>query len=173
MTPLLEAGRRSPDMAESVSNVGVLLALTMLSVVVGEMVPKTIALRFPTEVALMTTLPMLWSGRLYAWFIVILDRSAAALRALLRMPTATHRHVHSPEEIDLLIARAATAACSNRRNRCACIARCALASRCASPDGAARGLAAIDINTSVRDVLRIAVTSPTAACRSSARRWTT
>src|SRR5258705_10127882 len=85
-----------PDTADNVASITVLLSLTMLSVVVGEMVPKTLALRFPTEAALITTLPMLWSARIYAWFIVILDRSAGLLRRLLRVPTATHRHVHSP-----------------------------------------------------------------------------
>src|SRR6185436_15155044 len=82
----------------------VLLSLTMVSVVFGEMVPKTVALRHPTETALLTTLPMLWSGKVYAWFIVVLDRSSNLLRSLLRVPPATHRPVHSPEEIGLLIA---------------------------------------------------------------------
>src|SRR4029078_8955898 len=105
VAPLLERWTSfSGESAQRFASAGVLIALTMVSVVVGEMVPKTVALRFPTQVALGPTLPMLGSGRAYAWFIVILDRSAAALRALLRMPTATHRHVHSPEEIDLLIA---------------------------------------------------------------------
>ena len=66
---------------------------------------------------------MLWSGRFYAWFIVVLDRSASLLRTLLRMPTATHRHVHSPEEIALLIAESRTVACSSRGSRFACTAR--------------------------------------------------
>jgi len=104
VSPLLEYwAELRPETAQSVASAGVLIALTMLSVVVGEMVPKTVALRYPTEVALWTTRPMLWSARVFNWFIAILDRSNVALRALLRMPTASHRHVHSPEEIDLLI----------------------------------------------------------------------
>src|SRR5262245_55142437 len=94
----------SPTNGQSLSRALVLLSLTTLSVIVGEMVPKTIALRHPTETALLTARPMLWSARVFAWFIVILDRSAAILRRLLRVPTATNRHVHSPEEIGLLIA---------------------------------------------------------------------
>src|SRR4051794_24381073 len=92
------------DTAESIASAAVLISLTMVSVVFGEMVPKTVALRHPTRIALLTTQPMLWSGRLYAWFIVVLDRSSNLLRWLLRVPPATHRHVHSPEEIGLLIA---------------------------------------------------------------------
>ena len=92
------------DTAESLASATVLISLTMVSVAFGEMVPKTVALRFPTETALLTTRPMLWSARLYAWFIALLDRSSNLLRWLLRVPPATHRHVHSPEEIGLLIA---------------------------------------------------------------------
>jgi magnesium and cobalt exporter, CNNM family len=162
VTPLLERWTSlTTDMAESVANVGVLVALTMLSVVVGEMVPKTIALRFPTEVARMTTRPMLWSGRCYAWFIVILDRSAAALRALLRMPTATHRHVHSPEEIDLLIAESRDGGLLEPQEQVRLHRALRLGLRDARQLMVPRArLAAIDINTSVRDVLRTAVTSP-------------
>ena len=94
----------APTNGESLASAIVLISLTILSVIIGEMVPKTVALRYPTEIALLTTRPMLWSARAYAWFIVILDRSAAILRQLLRVPTATHRHVHSPEEIGLMIA---------------------------------------------------------------------
>ena len=94
----------APTNGETLARALVLISLTMLSVIVGEMVPKTVALRYPTEVALATTRPMLWSARAYAWFIVILDRSATLLRRLLQVPTATHRHVHSPEEIGLMIA---------------------------------------------------------------------
>src|SRR3954463_6694874 len=104
VAPLIDDLAIAGDAAESVASGIVLVSLTILSVVLGEMVPKTVALRYPTETALATAIPMLWSGRLYAWFIVILDRSAALLRRLLGMPTATHRHVHSPEEIALLIA---------------------------------------------------------------------
>ena len=42
--------------AESVSVVGVLIALTVLQVIVGELVPKSIALQYPTKTALVTYL---------------------------------------------------------------------------------------------------------------------
>lgn len=93
----------APTSGASLANALVLVSLTTLSVIVGEMVPKTIALRYPTGTALLTARPMMWSARVFAWFIVILDRSATILRRLLRVPSATDRHVHSPEEIGLLI----------------------------------------------------------------------
>jgi putative hemolysin len=162
VTPLLERWTSlMPDTAESAASAGVLIALTMLSVIVGEMVPKTVALRYPTEVALMTTLPMLWSGRLYAWFIVILDRSAAALRVLMRMPTASHRHVHSPEEIALLIAESRDGGLLEPQEQVRLHRALRLGLRDARQLMVPRvKLSAIEINTPLRHVLQIAATSP-------------
>jgi CBS domain containing-hemolysin-like protein len=160
--PLLERWTSlSPRMAESAAGVGVLVALTMLSVLLGEMVPKTVALRYPTEVALLTTRPMLWSGRAYAWFIVLIDRSAAALRATLRMPTATHRHVHSPAEIDLLIAESRDGGLLEPQEQVRLHRALRLGLRDARQLMVPRArLAAIEISTPIGDVLRIAATSP-------------
>lgn len=91
--------------AESVSVVGVLIALTVLQVIVGELVPKSIALQFPTKTALMTAVPMrasLWALR---WFIAVLNGSGVKILRWLGMsPDEGHRHIHSPEELELLIA---------------------------------------------------------------------
>jgi magnesium and cobalt exporter, CNNM family len=162
VAPLLEQWASfDPDTAESIASAGVLLALTMLSVVVGEMVPKTIALRYPTEVALWTTLPMLWSGRIYAWFIVMLDRSNAVLRALLRMPSASHRHVHSPEEIALLIAESRDGGLLEPQEQVRLHRALRLGLRDARQLMVPRArLAAIDIATPFSEVLTVAVTSP-------------
>jgi len=112
-------------------------------------------------VALLTTIPMLWSGRLYAWFIVILDRSAAALRMLLRMPTASHRHVHSPEEIDLLIAESRDGGLLEPQEQVRLHRALRLGLRDARQFMVPRArLAAIDIGTPLGDVLKIAATSP-------------
>jgi CBS domain containing-hemolysin-like protein len=162
VTPLLERWTSlTPDTADSIASAGVLISLTMLSVVVGEMVPKTIALRYPTEIALMTTIPMLWSGRLYAWFIVILDRSNGVLRTLLRMPTASHRHVHSPEEIALLIAESRDGGLLEPQEQVRLHRALRLSLRDARQFMVPRArLAALDLNTPLRDVLRLAATSP-------------
>jgi CBS domain containing-hemolysin-like protein len=149
------------DTAESLASAAVLLSLTMVSVVFGEMVPKTVALRYPTEVALATTRPMLWSGRLYAWFIAILDRSANLLRRLLRVPKATHRHVHSPEEIGLLIAESRDGGLLEPQEQVRLHRALRLGLRAARQLMVPRDrLAAIEIATPLGDVLRIVATSP-------------
>ena len=55
------------ETAESTAAMTVLLLLTALAMLVGELVPKSLALQDPTKVALLTVLPMQWSRRLFSW----------------------------------------------------------------------------------------------------------
>ncbi len=91
--------------AAGIAAVLVLFVLTILQVVFGELVPKSIALRYPERVALLTVVPMRWSGDiLLKPLIVILNGSGTLLLRLLGATyTGEHSHVHSPEEIMLLI----------------------------------------------------------------------
>jgi CBS domain containing-hemolysin-like protein len=93
------------DTAESVSVVGVLIGLTVLQVILGELVPKSIALQYPTKTALVTTLPMRASLWLFRPFIAVLNGSGVKILRWLGMGAeGSHRHIHSPEELELLIA---------------------------------------------------------------------
>jgi putative hemolysin len=91
--------------AETVSVIGVLVALTVLQVIVGELVPKSIALQHPTRTALVTAVPMRASLWLLRWFIAVLNGSGVKILRWMDMaPEGSHRHIHSPEELELLIA---------------------------------------------------------------------
>ncbi len=90
--------------AQSVAAVVVLIVLTVLQMVLGELVPKSLALQYPTAVARYTVLPMRWSLRLLAWFIVVLNGSGLAILRAMGVREGGHHHVHSPEEIEYLIA---------------------------------------------------------------------
>lgn len=92
------------ETARSSAGVFVLLVLTVLAVILGELVPKSIALQDPTRTALFTVLPMRWSQWIFSWSISFLNGSGVLLLRALRVPATGHRHVHSPEEIELLIA---------------------------------------------------------------------
>jgi CBS domain containing-hemolysin-like protein len=92
------------EAAESTTAVVVLLVLTTLAMILGELVPKSLALQNPTQVALVTVLPMQWSLRLFSSSIKLLNGSGVLLLKLMRVPSTGHRHVHSPQEIELLIA---------------------------------------------------------------------
>ena len=90
--------------ARSVASIATLVVLTTFNVIVGELVPKTLALQYPTPIALATVMPMLWSLTLYRPFIGILNGSGNLVLRLFGVHQSGHRHVHSPEELELLIA---------------------------------------------------------------------
>lgn len=91
--------------AFSTSALVVLVLLTGTQVVFGELVPKSLALQFPSRVSLYTYLPTYWSSVLYRPFISVLNGSGwVLLKGMGLSPTGGHRHVHSPEEIEMLLA---------------------------------------------------------------------
>jgi putative hemolysin len=89
--------------ATSSAAIGVLVTLTAVQVVLSELIPKSLALQFPTQVALATVLPMRWSLAAFRPFISILNGSATGLLRLFGIEASGHRHIHSPDEIELLI----------------------------------------------------------------------
>lgn len=83
---------------------GVLVGLTSLQVVLGELLPKSVALQFPTAMALYTSVPMRASLWLFRPLIAILNGSGILVLRALGTPAAAHRQLHSPGEIALLVA---------------------------------------------------------------------
>ncbi len=93
-----------PLAAYSLSATITLLVLSSIQVVFGELIPKTLALQYPLDTALLTYLPLRWSLVIYAPFISLLNGSGnLVLRRFGVATEASHRHVHAPDEIDLLI----------------------------------------------------------------------
>ncbi|MGK2964795.1 MAG: hemolysin family protein [Tepidiformaceae bacterium] len=105
--PLFESLGGLDAAAQSVSAVFVLLFLTVTQVIVGELVPKSLALQYPTRVALLTAIPMRWSLVALRGVIAVLNGSGLAILRLMGSGGASHSHVHSPEEIELLIVQSA------------------------------------------------------------------
>jgi CBS domain containing-hemolysin-like protein len=89
--------------AYSAVTIAVLLVLTAVQLVIGELAPKAVALRYPTETALATVLPMHWSVLVFRPFLWLLNGGANLLLRLLGTRPSSHGHLHSPEEIELLI----------------------------------------------------------------------
>ena len=105
VAPLIQRlGNIEPQTAESTSAIIVLLILTTLAMIIGELVPKSLALQDPTRTIVWTVVPMQWAERIFAWSIDLLNGSGNLLLKLMRVKTTGHRHVHSPDEIELLIA---------------------------------------------------------------------
>jgi len=104
LTPRLVGLGVDPGSAQPTAAVVILLGLTITQMILGELVPKSLALQYPTRAALGTVLPMQWSLRVFRPFIVLLNGSGGLLLRLAGLRNAGHRHIHSPEEIALLIA---------------------------------------------------------------------
>lgn len=79
----------------------VLVLITILQVVLGELLPKTVALRYPERLALATFRPMQVSLWLFRPLIAVFNGAAFALMRAMRLDTDhSHTHVHSPEELE-------------------------------------------------------------------------
>lgn len=89
--------------ANSIAAVVVLILLTATQVVLGELMPKTIALQFPKMAALYTFLPVKWSLHLFSWFVDVLNGSGLLILRVFSVSPGRHSHVHSPDEIDMLL----------------------------------------------------------------------
>jgi putative hemolysin len=83
------------------------LVLTYLSVVVGELVPKAIALQKSEALAVALALPLSWLARLLHPLVWVLDRSASGIARLLGMPPVPAGvAAHTEEDIRHIVAEA-------------------------------------------------------------------
>jgi CBS domain containing-hemolysin-like protein len=91
--------------AAGIASTLVLLLLTTLQVVLGELVPKSVAIQYPERLAMLTALPMKWSADyLLKPLIVLLNGSGTLILKLLGAASGgEHAHIHSPEEIVILV----------------------------------------------------------------------
>ncbi len=105
VAPWLERlGISSGVAALSLAATVVLLVLTGFQVVIGELVPKNIAVQYPERLARVTVLPLRWSMALFRPLIWLFNGSGHLILRLLRVePTREHVHVHTAEEIAILV----------------------------------------------------------------------
>lgn len=106
LAPVLELGfGLEAFAARTLAAIIVLLVLTSLQVVLGELLPKSIALQFPERTALLTFVPLRWSVSAFRAFIWLLNGSGnLLLRPFGVKPSARRPHVHSRQELELLFA---------------------------------------------------------------------
>lgn len=100
---LADLGDLSVPAAISITATGVLLFLTTLQVVLGELLPKSIAIQYPERLALLTTLPMRWSITFFKPLIWFFNGSGRLILKLTGLTEGTDNiHIHSPQEIMML-----------------------------------------------------------------------
>jgi putative hemolysin len=97
-----------PDTAQKLGFGLVIVIVTYVSLVVGELVPKQLALRSPEPIAAIISRPMRWLSRIGAPFVWVLDRSSAFLFRLIGLNRESEKAV-TAEELHLVVAEAKTA----------------------------------------------------------------
>src|SRR5438874_2170524 len=86
----------------------VIVLTTYFSLVIGEIVPKQIALRSPEPIAVIISRPLRWLSKLMAPFVWLLDRSSALIFSVLGLDRESKNQV-TAEELHLVVAEAQTA----------------------------------------------------------------
>ena len=162
LTPYFEQfGGLQMVAAESTSAAVVLLLLTVAQVIFAEIVPKSLALQYPTQTALYTLVAMVPSMWLYRPFIKWLNGTGLVVLRLLGASPKAHRHIHSPEEIELLIAESRDGGLlepdEHRRLQRALRLNLRQSKQLMVPR---RRISAIDITTPLNDVIRLLAQSP-------------
>ena len=104
----LELAGLSHDTAHTVGIGLVVVLTTFVSLVIGEIVPKEIALRSPEPIAVIVAKPLKWLSRITAPFVWLLDRSSALIFKLLGLDRESKNQV-TAEELHLVVAEARTA----------------------------------------------------------------
>lgn len=102
--PVFESLSMPEALSSFLSFVIAFVAITYLHVVVGELAPKTIAIRKAETVALLTSTPIIWFNRIMYPFIWLLNGSANQLVKLFGIkPASEHEEAHSEEELQIII----------------------------------------------------------------------
>jgi CBS domain containing-hemolysin-like protein len=97
-------GSLAEPTALSISVTTVLIFLTTLQVVLGELLPKSLAIQYPERVALWTALPMRWSASLFQLLLRLFNGSTDFLLRILGIRHEVgHRNIYALEEIELLV----------------------------------------------------------------------
>jgi CBS domain containing-hemolysin-like protein len=87
-----------------ISTILTLMLVTYLHVVLGEQVPKMVAIQKAEVVALWTTRPTQIVGKIFRPFIKVMSGSASGIMRMFGLePTGVHSVAHSPEEIRMLV----------------------------------------------------------------------
>lgn len=102
--PLESLGALAEPAAHTLATVLAVVALTYLHVVIGEMVPKTLALQSPEPTALALDRPMGLMEKLFSPVVFVLNGLGnVVVRALGIPPVAQGERLFSPEELELIV----------------------------------------------------------------------
>ena len=104
----LELAGLSASTAHTLGYGVVVVVITFVSLVIGEIVPKQMALRSPEPIAVVIARPMKWLARITAPFVWLLDRSSFLVFKMFGLDRESKNQV-TAEELHLVVAEAQTA----------------------------------------------------------------
>ncbi len=97
-----------PELAGTLGFALVIVVVTYVSLVIGELVPKQFALRSPERIAILIAKPMRWVATATAPLVWLLDRTSALVFRLLGLRRESSDRV-TAEDLHLIVAEATTA----------------------------------------------------------------
>ena len=103
MKPLLTEFPQAHSYISMATAVIAFLVVTFLHVVLGEQVPKCIALQYPEKISLYVAKPMDLFMTISKPFVWILNKSCNGILHLLRVPVNSAKVIHTIEDLDLLV----------------------------------------------------------------------
>jgi putative hemolysin len=104
----LELAGLSQSTAHTLGYGIVVILITYVSLVIGEIVPKQVALRSPEPIAAVVARPMKWLSKITAPFVWLLDRSSVLIFKLFGLDRESRNQV-TAEELHLVVAEAQNA----------------------------------------------------------------
>jgi CBS domain containing-hemolysin-like protein len=108
----------SPEALHSVSVTFAFLVITILHIVVGELAPKSIAIRKPKPTSLLVSIPMYFFYKASYPAIWLLDKASNRLLRIIGIrPVAEHERGHDAEELRRLLASAHGAKISSQERK--------------------------------------------------------
>lgn len=90
-------------LTHTITAVVAFFVVTFLHVVIGEQVPKCIALQYPEKISLYVAKPMDIFMTISKPFVWVLNVACNAILRLFRIPVSTARVVHTIEDLDLMV----------------------------------------------------------------------
>ena len=92
----------SKDISDFIATAAIILPLTYISIVIGELVPKSIALRFPLRIALMGGYVLIYLDRVFHPFVFMLEASTKFLTRFVFANFKSEVTINTSSDVDIL-----------------------------------------------------------------------
>lgn len=103
LAPVFDSLNLGETLSTALSYAIALSVVTFLHVVLGELMPKTLAIQYADKMTLLLAPPLYWFGQVSKPFIAILNGSARLLLKGFGVKPAGHDEVYSEEELKMIV----------------------------------------------------------------------